>query len=1017
MADTKATLSGDCGRKVNVNADSTNLQWSLDLSTHTLTITGSGRMKDYDNDTKAPWYSQRNEIHTVNFPDGMTTVGNYAMYQHSNLATINWGDSLQEIHQYGFYQCSALKELVIPESVITIAYSAFYGNTGLQTITIGDNVKTIEDRAFESCNNFKEIDFGNSPASIWYRAFYYSSELTSIKAKRIKSIGEDAFYGCSKLVNLQLGDSLQSISNYAFSGCNALRAIHLPATLKSFSPLSFRYCHSLDTITVDSANTTYDSRNNCNAVIYTASNKVVFGCAQTILPEGVESIGSYAFFDCKRLQSIAFPNGLQLIESNAFESCASLDSIVLPKCLLRIEPNTFQYCSQLQSVVLPDSLRSIGSRAFQNCSKLQSIALSDGLQSLEEYAFEGCKSLKTVNLPNSVTNIGCGVFHACDSITSPIYNTTYFVYLPTSYQGEYSIPGNPKRIACQAFDNCDGLTTVEIPSSVTNVNGLAFINCDNLQTVPLPEGLVSLGSSAFEGCVSLSSITIPARIKTINERTFYNCKVLASIDIPDSVTYIGEYAFSYCSAMISISFPSNLTGFGRDMLQGCSNLNSILWNVRSYNSFNTSYWSDPFYSIRGQVTDFIFGDSVQVIPANLCYNMTQLTAISLGCSITKIGDGAFAGCRNIKSIHWNLRTYPDSKIYTQAPFYGLRDSITEFTFGDSVRYIPNYLCHSMKNLRQLHIPENVTAIGSFAFRYVEALDSISVHADNKSYDSRKNCNALIESSSDVVMLGCYKTQFPDDIKGIGDCAFHHVRNLRSVVLPENVTFVGKEAFNNCKDLTELSLPDAIETIDDYAFQDCDSLSSVVLPENLNFVGLRAFAHCSGLEAINCKAPTPPQIDVTSFSDTNCPFYVPCANTAMYRSAPVWSDFKTRIAGEALYTLTVKPNEYAYGVVSVLQQPDCEHTAIVEAEPSRGYEFVAWQDENGKELSTESHYEFALEEDLNLIAIFQRIGQGIENVWEEGQAVWYDLMGHRIDEPTHGVYIVQIGNDTRKVVIP
>lgn len=994
MADTKAALNGVCGRKVNVNVDSTNLQWVVDLSQHTLTITGSGRMRDYDTDTKAPWYDWRGDIYTLTLPDGLITIGDYAMYGLNQLKTINWGDSLREIHQHGFDQCSALEQIVIPDGVVSIDIYAFSGDRALQTITIGNSVTTIADRAFESCNNFTEIDFQNSPANIGYRAFYGANKLVTIKAKRIKNIGREAFGGCGQLVNLQLGDSLLSIDYEAFEGCSALRTIHLPASLNSFSALSFRNCQALDTLTVDSANTTYDSRNNCNAAIHTASNTVVLGCAQTILPEGVVAIGQYTFYVCNRLQSITLPTGLQRIESNAF-----------------------QYCTALQSVVLPDGLLQIGSNAFNNCPNLQSIVLPDGLQSIGSYAFNGCRSLKTVSLPNSVTSIECGVFHDCDSITSPVYNSTYFVYLPVSYQGDFTIPGTPEKIACQAFDNCDGLTSVVVPSSVTNINDLAFINCDHLQTVPLPDGLVYIGSRAFEGCVSLDSITIPARIKTINERTFYNCPVLSSIDIPDSVTSIGNYAFSYCSAMTSISFPSNLKGFGRDMLQGCTNLDTIHWNVKSYNSFSTVSYYDPFYSIRGQVTAFNFGDSVQVIPDNLCYNMKQLTSLSLGCSITKIGNGAFEGCSNIKSIHWNLRTNSDPKIYTEAPFYGLRDSITEFTFGDSVRYIPNYLCHSMKHLRQLYIPENVSAIGAFAFRYVEDLDSISVHAGNKHYDSRQNCNALIESATDELLLGCYKTYFPADIKGIGDCAFHHVRNLQSVILPKNVTFVGKEAFNNCKDLAELSLPNAIETIDDYAFQDCDSLSSVTLPENLAFVGLRAFAHCSGLELINCKAPTPPIIDITSFSGTTCPFYVPCANIAAYRSAPIWADFKTRIAGEAIYTLTIRPNEFAYGVVTMLQQPNCEHNAIIEAEPSRGYEFVAWQDESGRELSTDMHYEFALEEDLNLIAIFQRSGQGLENACSDGKAIWFDIMGHRIDEPTHGVYIVQTGSDTRKVVIP
>ena len=398
--------------------------------------------------------------------------------------------------------------------------------------------------------------------------------------------------------------------------------------------------------------------------------------------------------------------------------------------------------------------------------------------------------------------------------------------------------------------------------------------------------------------------------------------------------------------------------------------------------------------------------------------MTKLTSLSLGCNITKIGDNAFYGCSNIKSIYWNLRTCVDPEIYTQAPFYPLRDSITEFTFGDSVRHIPAYLCHSMSRLHQLYIPERVSSIGQFAFRYLGTMDSIAVHEDNMFYDSRNHCNALIETSSDILLLGCYKTQIPYDITGIGDCAFRNVRNLTAVEIPEDVSFVGKEAFNGCHDMKTLSLPENLATIDDYAFQDCDSLTHVTLPSHLATVGFRAFAHCSGLEEINSPAPTPPVIDETSFSGTTCPIRVPCAYIADYRSAPVWMDFGNRLAGEALYTLTVQPNEYAYGVVSILQKPDCEHDAIIDATPSRGYVFKSWQKEDGTVLSTTAYYSFTLEEDLNLIAVFGRITEGFENV-EEGNdaAIWYDIMGHRVSQPSSGIYIVVTGNETHKVFIP
>ena len=941
--------SGICGRKINFNVDSANLQWSFNQSTHTLTITGSGRMKDYDNDTKAPWYPWRNEIYTVSFPNGMTTVGNYA-----------------------FLSCGELPQVTFPESVTEIGEYAFLYCYKLANVTFGNSLQRIRYSAFSQCTELLAVDFANSPVRIEGNAFYYDRKLKSLQGRKMKQIDGYAFCQCENLVHLDLGDSLQSIGSYAFASCYSLTNIHIPAKVRSIYSESFKACYSVDTITVDPENTTYDSRNNCNAIIHTASNQLVFGCAQTVIPSGIKSIGYYSFYECNRLTTIDLPVGLQSIDEEAFYNC-----------------------SELTTINLPASITQLGRGVFKNCNKLTSIVLPEGLQTIGDEAFMGCTELTTINFPESITNVGCGVFKSCKKITTPIYNSTLFVYMPTSYAGSYTIPGSPKQVACQAFIDCANITSIIVPSSVTN-----------------------LGTSAFYGCRSLVDVSLSERLKSINDQTFYDCQSLISIDIPDSVTSIGGSAFYYCKSLQSITLPANLTGFGGDMFGGCTSLREIIWNVRTYNEINVSYsWNDPLYSIRGQVTDFTFGNTVQVIPANLCYNMKELTSLSFGCDITKIGENAFEGCSNIKSIHWNVRTCADPQIYTQAPFYPLRDSITEFTFGDSVRHIPNYLCHSMSRLRQLHIPEYVSSIGAFSFRYISTLDSISVDENNSYYDSRNHCNALVETSSDVLLLGCYKTHIPGDIKGIGDCAFRNVRNLQSVELQENVTFVGKEAFNGCGDLKELRLSDAIERIDDYAFQSCDSLTSIDLPEHLTTVGFRAFARCTGLQAVNCTAATPPTIDETSFSNTSCPFYVPCAYITTYRSAPVWSDFGNRLSGEALYSLQVSPNEYAYGEVSVLQKPDCEHTAIIEATPSRGYRFVAWTDEAGNAFSTSARHEFVLEEDLSLIAVFERINQDIDAIQEDGTAIWYDIMGHRVAAPSHGVYIVVSGDEARKVVIP
>ncbi len=796
-ASAQYALSGTCGRRIQFNDDSTNLQWSVDTVQRVLTITGNGRMYDYDMDTKAPWYPWRNKIYVLSIGDGVTHIGSYAMYYLEQMDSIRWGNAVITIRENAFNHCTKLRNAIFPFNLESIESYAFYDCSNLRIVKTGNKLRTIGSYAFRYCSRIQTIDFGDAPVVIGNRSFYNSQSLKSLRGSRIKSIDNYAFYNCDSLECLFLGDSLLRINSCAFYGCHSLRGLHLPSTLTTIGGDCFAYAYVLDTITVDPANTIYNSNDNCNAVMQTSNNTLVLGCRRTIIPSLTLSIGSYAFCGCVGLQSVALPNGLVSIGNNAFN---------------------------------------------------------------------GCSSLLTVNLPNSVTTVDCDAFDNCSSLLNPIFNSKLFARLPHNYHGIYTIPESIEIVCCGAFRNCDNLTSVSVPLSVSAVKNYAFYDCDSLLSVTLPDSLASLGSYAFRNCRTLSSISIPSLVRriesytfencsklqnatlsdslrTIDSYAFQNCTVLPSIVIPDKVTEINTFAFRYCSALTSITFPASLSRLGRGVIEGCTNLSTIIWNVK-HSTISTDDTNHPFTGVRPQISNFVFGDSVRVLPGYLCYNMTNLTSLSLGCNMDSIGEKVFEGCRGIKTIYWNVRNYKDPIIYSKAPFYGIRDSVNSFIFGDSVQHIPAYICHGMSRLHKVYIPAKVSSIGDYAFRYLGVLDSISVDPANTHYDSRGGCNALMETSTNLLMLGCYKTQIPTNTQGIDAYAFRNVRNLPTVTLPPSVTFVGKEAFNGCVDLKNLTLSNNIGTINDYAFQDCDSLYGVTLPDSLWFIGLRAFANCS-----------------------------------------------------------------------------------------------------------------------------------------------------------------------------
>lgn len=883
-------------------------------------------------------------------------------------------------------------------------------------------------------------------------------------------IGTYAFWDIP-MDSVSFGNTLETIREYAFSGCYMLRRLDFPASLQRIEHEAFASNHALKVID------------------FGASEAIVEYYAfaglpslQTILFSKVKEIQWRAFENCSQMTTLQLGDSLTHIGDNAFHNCNALKKVYIPASVTQIDVGAFSYTTALdtivvapanpvynsngdcnaiiltadntliagcRSTVIPATVKSIGYNAFEGCSGLQTVTLPDGLLYVGGYAFYNCTALHSVNFPNSIQTAECNIFTNCPSLTTPVYNDKIFVCLPKSFSGAYVVPNTIQTICCGAFSGCSQVTSITLPDSLTFIPSVAFDGCSALTSLVIPDAVTTIGSSAFTGCSSLSSISIPANLQTIDGNVF----------------------------------------------SGCSKLKHITWNAKdarlSWIFYDPNYteeyiresmsWYHPFYDCRKQIQTFTLGDSVRVIPRYLCYEMENITSLTFGEKVDSIELHAFDGCKRIASVTWNAKNCNDPLMYSTSPLYPFRNSISSITFGEAVEHIPAYLCHGMSRIHHLHIPEHVSSIGAYAFRYLNALDSISVDGFNVTYDSRNHCNALIETSTDNLMLGCYKTRIPDDIRSIGDCAFRNVRGLRNVVVPEGVTYIGVEAFNGCLDLDTIVLPSSLTAFSDYVFQDCSSLDTLALPDSLEFIGIRALSNCSGLanltlpetmdhidqnaffgcsglEYIDCFAQTPPSAMPHAFRGTTCPIYVPCPSIEAYRSAPVWKDliveyqtptgiaYAPRVLGMFDWTLNTMSNDYYWGWDTIYQQPDCETNAIIYAEPYSGYEFVAWTDTLGNTVSTEASYEFYVDEDIKLIAVFKQKEGALDNVdahtkvWVKAQevmvlsdrdahAVLYDMVGREVDAcattadvvsslhaPAAGIYITVIDGRQQKVIV-
>ena len=212
----------------------------------------------------------------------------------------------------------------------------------------------------------------------------------------VKSIGDYAFLGCFGLTSVTIGNSVTSIGDQAFSECYGLSSVTIPNSVKSIGKAAFSHCYGLTSIVVEDGNPVYDSRNNCNAIVETASNSLICGCNTSIIPNSVTSIGNYAFDGCSGLTSVTIPNSVTSIGNLAFLSCSGLTSIVVEDGMESIGEWAFHGCKGLTSVTIPNSVKSIGQSAFYKCSGLTSVTIGNSVTLIWSEAFRDCPELLDV---------------------------------------------------------------------------------------------------------------------------------------------------------------------------------------------------------------------------------------------------------------------------------------------------------------------------------------------------------------------------------------------------------------------------------------------------------------------------------------------------------------------------------------------------------------------------------------------------------------------------------------------
>ena len=821
------------------------------------------------------------ELTSVTIPDSVTSIGNSAFAGCDGLISVSIGNSVTSIGEEAFEDCYRLSNINIPDLVTSIGDHTFNSCYRLTSVIIPDSVTSIGDGAFAWCASLTSINIGNSVTSIGYSAFSGCHGLTSITIPdSVTSIGGYSFSGCYKLTSVTIPDSVISIGDGAFDDCSGLTSVIIPDSVTSIGNYAFNECSSLTsiicnattaptilsntfgdvktggTLTVPAGSTGYDvwmgtgnyylGKYNWNKVEVfevlqgnkvlckynvtdTSSSTKLLNSTNNIgsmIVDGVEQqvVSSYTFNTTgEHTVLFTLPGGVKSINNSAFSNCYELVDVTIGNSVTLIGQQAFYYCSGLTSVTISNSVMSISEAAFNGCSSLTSITIPDSVRSIGEYAFHNCSGLTSIIVDSN--NQTYDSRNNCNAIIETSTNKLIFGCKNTI------IPNSVTSISSYAFYNYSSLTSINIPNSVTSIGSYAFADCKGLTSVTIGNSVTSIGGYAFSGCSGLTSITCNTiTAPTIYNKTFMNIKSGGTLTVPAGSTgyniwmgtgnyYLGKYNWNKVEESNSSSGGNSGGGSGYEGEGGSSEQvleeNQVLckYNVTSTSSpttllYNNGSGTSTFSSMT------IDGVEQSGVVSSYTFNTTGEHTIlfTLTEGVTSISNQSFEGCSGLTSV-----TIPDSVI-----------SINERAF---------YNC---SGLTSITIGNSVASIGYGILRYCSGLTSIVVGANNQTYDSRNNCNAIIETSTNKLMVGCKNTIISNSVTSIGNYAFSG-SGLTSITIPDSVTSIGDGTFAGCTGLTSITIPDSVTSIDVYAFSDC-----------------------SGLTSITCNATTAPNIQNTTF---------------------------------------------------------------------------------------------------------------------------------------------------------